>query len=87
VDGVDLGHPVYNIYRPDIAGLFPSYANSNGAVGYFILDTTTYENGVHTLQWVVTDSAGNTDGIGSRYFVIQNQASFDYSFISDIINR
>ena len=72
VDGIDLGHPTYNIYRSDIAGLFPSYDNSNGAAGYFILDTTAYENGVHTLQWVVTDSGGNTDGIGSRYFVIQN---------------
>lgn len=72
VDGINLGHPTYNIYRPDIAGLFPSYANNNGAVGYFILDTTAYENGVHTIQWVVTDNEGNTDGIGSRYFVIQN---------------
>ena len=72
VDGVNLGHTDYNIYRPDIAGLFPSYANSSGAAGYFILDTTTYENGVHTIQWVVTDGGGNTDGIGSRYFVIQN---------------
>jgi hypothetical protein len=72
VDGVNLGYPTYNIYRPDIAGLFPSYANSNGAAGYFILDTTAYENGVHTIQWVVSDNGGNTDGIGSRYFVIRN---------------
>jgi hypothetical protein len=72
VDGVYLGHPVYNIYRKDIAALFPGYVNSNGAVGYFYLDTTAYENGVHTIQWTVTDSAGNTDGIGSRYFTIQN---------------
>jgi len=27
---------------------------------------------VHTLQWTATDNAGNTDGIGSRYFTIQN---------------
>jgi hypothetical protein len=72
VDGVNLGHPVYNKYRSDIAALFPGYANSNGAAGYFYLDTTAYENGVHTIQWTVTDSAGNTDGIGSRYFTIQN---------------
>jgi hypothetical protein len=72
VDGVYVGHPVYNKYRPDIAALFPGYANSNGAAGYFYLDTTAYENGVHTIQWTVTDSAGNTDGIGSRYFTIQN---------------
>jgi hypothetical protein len=72
VNGVNLGHPVYNRYRSDIAALFPGYANSNGAAGYFYLDTTTFENGVHTIQWTVTDSAGNTDGIGSRYFTIRN---------------
>ncbi|NIM84094.1 MAG: hypothetical protein GTO20_35335 [Candidatus Aminicenantes bacterium] len=74
VDGVHIGHPTYNIYRPDIAALFPGYANSNGAVGYFYLDTTQYEDGVHTIQWTVTDSAGNTEGIGSRYFVIRNNS-------------
>jgi parallel beta-helix repeat protein len=72
VDGVNLGHPDYNIYRQDIAALFPGYANSNGAVGYFYLDTTAYENGVHTIQWTAADNDGNTDGIGSRYFTIQN---------------
>lgn len=72
VDGVKLGHPTYNIYRSDVANLFPDYANSNGAIGYFYLDTTTYENGVHTMQWTATDDAGNTDGIGSRYFTIEN---------------
>ncbi len=72
VDGVNLGHPTYNIYRSDIAALFPDYENSNGAAGYFYLDTTAYENGVHTIQWTATDNAGNTDGIGSRYFTIQN---------------
>ncbi len=75
VDGVNLGHPVYNNYREDIAGLFPNYANSNGAAGYFYLDTARYENGVHTIQWTATDDAGNTDGIGSRYFTIQNSAA------------
>ena len=72
VDGVNIGHPVYNICREDLATLFPDYANSNGAAGYFYLDTTTYENGIHTITWIVTDSNGNTDGIGSRYFQVQN---------------
>jgi hypothetical protein len=72
VNGVNLGHPNYNIYRGDIADLFPGYANSSGAAGYFYLDTTAYENGVHTIQWTATDNDGNTDGIGSRYFTIQN---------------
>jgi hypothetical protein len=75
VDGVKLGQPTYNIYRSDIADLFPGYANSNGAAGYFSLDTTAYTDGVHTIQWVATDNAGNTDGIGSRYFTIQNSTS------------
>ena len=75
VDGVKLGHPAYNIYRSDIASLFPGYANSNGAAGYFDIDTTAYNNGVHTIQWTATDNGGNTDGIGSRYFTIQNTGS------------
>jgi hypothetical protein len=74
VDGLSLGQPVYNLYRVDIASLFPGYNNSNGAVGYYSLDTTTYENGVHTIAWSVIDDAGNTDGIGSRYFTIQDSA-------------
>lgn len=75
VDGVNLGNPAYNMYRVDIATLFPGYANSNGAIGKFILDTTTYENGIHTIQWIATDNKGHTDGIGSRYFTIQNTGS------------
>ncbi|UCH95448.1 MAG: hypothetical protein JSV88_01005 [Candidatus Aminicenantes bacterium] len=72
VDGVNLGNPNYNIYRSDIATLFPGFANSDGAVGYFNLDTTAYANGVHTIQWTARDSRGNIDGIGSRYFSIRN---------------
>ncbi len=75
VDGINLGHPTYNIYRADIATLFPGYANSNNAIGYFYLDTTPYPNGVHTIQWTAQDSAGNSDGIGSRYFTVRNTAN------------
>jgi hypothetical protein len=72
VDGVTLGHPTYNRYRSDIATLFPGLANSNGAVGFFYIDTTTLTNGLHTISWVATDSAGHTDGLGSRYFTVLN---------------
>ncbi len=82
VDGVNLGHPTYNNYRSDIAALFPGYVNSNGAAGYFYLDTTAHENGVHTIQWTVTDDAGNTDGIGSRYFTIMNTDNANESTIA-----
>lgn len=74
VDSINLGHPTYNVYREDIASYFPGYANSRGAVGYFYLDTTAYTGGVHSIQWTATDSGGNTDGIGSRYFTIDNSS-------------
>jgi hypothetical protein len=74
VDGVNLGHAHYNYYRQDIAALFPGYNNSNNAGGFFEIDTAPYSNGVHTIQWTATDNAGNTDGIGSRYFTIQNSS-------------
>jgi hypothetical protein len=72
VDGINIGQPTYNNYRSDIAKLFPCYNNSDSAAGYFFIDTTAYDNGLHTIQWTATDSGGNTDGIGSRYFTIQN---------------
>ncbi|MCP4215837.1 MAG: hypothetical protein GY765_14385 [bacterium] len=75
VDGVLLGSPIYNLPREDIAALFPGYVNSNDAGGYFTLDTTPYANGIHAIAWVVTDNAGNSDGIGSRYFSIMNTES------------
>jgi hypothetical protein len=74
VDAVKRGNVNYNIYREDIAGYFPGYANSDGAAGYFYLDTTAYADGVHTISWAAQDNAGNIDGIGSRYFSIQNTA-------------
>ncbi len=74
VDNVDVGQANYNIYRSDISSLFPGYANSEAALAYFDLNTTNYTNGVHTLVWIVTDDAGNTDGIGSRYFTVENKS-------------
>jgi hypothetical protein len=75
IDGKNVGHPTYNIYRQDIASAFPGYANSNGSLAFFDFDTGAYTNGVHTIQWVAKDNAGNRDGIGSRYFTIRNSGS------------
>jgi hypothetical protein len=72
IDGVPMGHPVYNNPRSDIQALFPGYANTNGAIGYFYINTTTLVNGLHTISWSITDNAGNANGIGSRYFTVQN---------------
>jgi len=75
VDGLPVGRPSYGYYRVDIATLFPGYANANGAIGYIPIDTTKYPNGVHTIVWSATDSAGVNNGFGSRYFSIQNAGS------------
>jgi ELWxxDGT repeat protein len=72
VDGRPTGQAVYGLYRADIASLFPGYANSGGAVGYSLLDTTQLSNGMHTIAWSVTDDLGRTEGLGSRFFWVQN---------------
>ncbi|MCP5045558.1 MAG: BACON domain-containing protein [bacterium] len=75
VNSVTIGNPTYNIFRSDIANFFPTYANSSGAIGYFIIDTTAYTDGIHTIQWLAADNNGNTDGIGSRFFTVRNSGS------------
>jgi hypothetical protein len=72
IDNKPMGHPVYNNPRSDIQSAFPGYANTNGAVGYFRIDTTKLSNGLHQISWGVRDSAGNAAGIGSRFFTVQN---------------
>lgn len=75
VDGQPVGKPTYGLYRKDIANFFPGYNNSNTASGYFALDTTQFNDGVYTIQWSAMDTGGNSDGIGSRFFTIQNSGT------------
>ena len=72
VDGAPVGYLNYNLYRADVAALFPECLNSDGAAAYYDLDTTGYANGVHTIAWIAVDNAANADGIGSRFFTIVN---------------
>jgi hypothetical protein len=72
IDGSVVGTVNYGHFREDIATFFPGLNNSQGAVGYRIIDTTQLADGIHTISWVVTDSAGVTQGIGSRYFHVDN---------------
>jgi hypothetical protein len=75
VDGVALGNPSYNHVRSDVAALFPGYYNTTGgrgAIGFYVLDTTTMTNGTHTIVWNVGDNLGTVEGIGSRYFTVSN---------------
>jgi hypothetical protein len=75
VDGAPVGSPSYNHYRDDIATTFPGLANSNGAVGFKSIDTTSLSNGLHTIVWTATDSAGAISGLGSRFFRVSNGGS------------
>lgn len=43
-----------------------------GAIGAWVMDTRTLADGWHTIAWSVVDSAGRTEGIGSRVFRTQN---------------
>jgi len=72
VDSVFIGQPSYNHFRQDIADCFPGYLNCNGAVGFFYLDTNQYSNGMHSIGWYAVDNEGQADGLGSRFFEIQN---------------
>jgi hypothetical protein len=72
IDNVPVGHSTYGFARADIDSLFPGYANSGGAVGFYLIDTTTLTNGVHTIVWIVQDSANRIQGIGSRFFTVAN---------------
>jgi Viral BACON domain len=72
IDGVSIGTVSYNHFRSDIATLFPGLANSNGAIGFKIINTTTMTNGLHTIVWVVADNTGAFEGIGSRFFTVSN---------------
>lgn len=48
-----------------------------GAIGSFVFDTQALANGIHSIAWSVTDSAGRTEGIGSRYFSVLNSGAAD----------
>ena len=60
--------------RPDLTSLFPAaqFSGIGSALGVAAIDTTALTNGVHTIAWLVTDNAGGTAGVGSRYFTVSN---------------
>jgi hypothetical protein len=44
-------------------------------IGSFDINTLTMTNGRHSIAWGVTDSAGRSEGIGSREFIVLNGSS------------
>ena len=87
VDGIALGNlstppNIYDAYRSDVSNNFPGLNNTGGPgageggpIGAFSLNTTSYQNGVHTIHWIAYDDLGRGEGIGSRFFNILNAGS------------
>jgi hypothetical protein len=73
VDGTLVG-PVttYSVPRPDVKAYFPGLENSDGPEARLMIDTTQFADGIHTIAWGVVDDSGASEGIGSRFFTIQN---------------
>lgn len=72
VDGKCIGSPDYVSDWPENRERPVYWDTYNSSVWEFDIDTTRYEDGIHSIQWTVRDREGNTDGIGSRYFTISN---------------
>ena len=74
IDGVPAGTPGGWAARSDLTALFPSagYAGRGHALGIAGIDTTQLANGLHTIAWIVTADNGQSQGIGSRFFTVDN---------------
>lgn len=81
IDGVVVGSPGCYAPRADITASFPGFLNTPDAVRCLVLDTTQYSNGLHTIEWLVTDDAGVQVGLGSRVFRIFNAAAGATGFV------
>ncbi|MDO8837013.1 MAG: hypothetical protein Q7V01_15530, partial [Vicinamibacterales bacterium] len=57
--------------------------DGRAAIGSFAIDTTALSNGLHTIAWGVTDSAGRAEGIGSRFFLVSNSAADAVASVGD----
>jgi len=71
IDGTLLPGLFSTAPRADISASFPGMDTSQAGRGMFI-DTTAFADGMHTIAWIVTDSANHTEGIGSRFFRVAN---------------
>jgi hypothetical protein len=54
---------------------FRNLSEGRGAIGSYLLDTTTLTNGLHEIVWRVTDSNGAVQGIGGRLIYVRNPSA------------
>jgi hypothetical protein len=74
IDGVFLTDVPSMSDRSDITNGFPGF-NTTGAGRGVVVDTTKYADGLHTIGFLVTDSTGQADGVGGRFFTIDNSSA------------
>ena len=77
IDGVPAGTPGGWAARSDLTSLFPAsgYSGVANALGIIGIDTTSLSNGLHTIAWIVTADNGLSQGIGSRFFTVDNTSA------------
>jgi Immunoglobulin I-set domain len=75
IDSGPLVPVTYGDQRSDIASSFAGFTDASAAGGHYLLDTTHLADGVHQIGWLVSDSCGRADGIGSRFFNVANGGS------------
>jgi hypothetical protein len=63
--------------------LFRNLDAGRAAIGAFVIDTARLTNGMHTIAWGVTDTAGRPEGIGSRFFNVLNGAADERHVAAD----
>jgi hypothetical protein len=67
--------------------VFRNLDAGRGAIGSFLLDTTTLTDGLHSLAWSVRDSDGRTASIGSRLIQVANDPPSDVMSAAPVFAR
>lgn len=74
VDGAFIGRAKYGAHRPGVIVLFPGYPDTEAAGFSFLLDSTHFLNGPHTLTARVTSTKGERAYLNSVDMVFSNNS-------------
>ncbi len=72
IDGQKIGEAIYGLSRPDIGAAWSSFPNAAHSGFSFVIDTTKFTTGEHSLAVRLLDAAGNATVVGTRTIVFQN---------------
>jgi hypothetical protein len=74
VDGLVVGQAHAGIHRPDIGHRFPSHPDADHSGFVRMLNTTVFQNGVHSIAIRLVDDEGTSRIIGRRFVQTFNTA-------------